>query len=580
MIDFIVRIPEDLPGSGLQELFVRRPPEVIHFDGEQQELMLWGDPIGGEKLAGRLRGGVGQGAVARVTVTPGVILSEVQGHYYFLLLDKKEKVLHAGNSIFSILPVYYTEVNGEVILSNNAPDLGRYLGLERVSRRFILETVLFNYPLFNESIIDRVCLLPANSLMKIGRGGFTVARHTAPEDNFSSDPVPWRRAAESVSDAFLETVKRYLPSGRYVNALTGGLDSRTLVAAGLASGGEPLCYSFGAPGSKDIEIPGRVAATAGLPYMKLLLDDDYVRNESLRYGLEFVRSASGSASFVRGHYLYAAARMSEHSRYMITGNFGSELFRAANVRGVVFSPNLIALFSSNSLDEALKTIRNSSEFNAVRRESFAAEWDQLRQDLTGLPCFNPDYRQMTRNQKFYLFVFEEVFRKYFGAEMAGQFKYIRNRTPFIDAGFLKILLGTGFAGVYSDFFERNPLRRYKGQLLYAHIIRKSRPDLGRIMSDKGYCPEDLLTVTGRLNVIGGYLKKKRSKAKSAADPYSVSRSFRHNLGFYRQIPVDFGLFNQGHLSDLAFAAADRRLYKILSLSLAKAEAEGWKHPDL
>jgi len=564
MTDFILRIPGDVPATGLQDLFIKMPSGVIHYNGINQALILWGDPIGGEEFVRDLD----------EAIVADQILSKVYGHYYFLLLNKKEREIIAGNSVFSILPVYYYESNGEVILSNNAIDLGKYRGLDVISRRFVLETMLFNYPLFNHSIVEKVMLLASNSYMKIGSGALSIVKHTFIEKYFSPDPVPWRKAADALSDAFIDTVKKYLPVGKYVNALTGGFDSRTLVAAGLASGGDLLCYSFGAPGSKDVEIPDRLAAIAGLPYKKILLDDDYVRNESLKNGLEFIRNASGSASFARGHYLFAAKAMAEHSGYMITGNFGSELFRAANVRGVVFSPNLIALFSSGNPDEALKNIAGSREFNSVRKESFTAEWDQLRHDIRALPCYSSDYSQLTLNQRFYVYVFEEVFRKYFGAEMANQFGYLRNRTPYLDEGFLKSILGTGFAGVYSDFFERNPFKRYKGQVLYAHIIMRSRPDLGRIISDKGYCPNDLLTFTGKMNVLRGYVKKKINKTRAPGDPYSADRAFRHNIGFYRQVPVDPLLFTQEFLTDKAFEHPDGQLIMTLSLSLARAAVEG------
>jgi hypothetical protein len=568
MIDFILRIPCEVPPSGLQALFINKPTDLICYSGINQELILWGDPIGGEEYVRN----IGE------SIVTDQIFSEVYGHYYFLLLNKKERELIAGNSVFSILPVYYYENDGEVILSNNAIDLGKHLGLEVISRRFVLETVLFNYPLFNHSIVEKVRLLPGNSYMKIRQGALSFVRHTHIEDFFSSEPVPWRRAADALSDAFIETVKKYLPAGKYVTALTGGFDSRTLVSAGLASGGDLLCYSFGAPGSKDVEIPDRLTEIAGLPYRKILLDDDYVRNDGLRNGLEFIKNASGSASLARGHYLFAAKAMAEHSRYMITGNFGSELFRAANVRGVVFSPNLIALFSNENPEEAMKIIGSSREFNSVRKDSFAVEWDELKNDLRTLPCYSSDYRQLTLNQRFYVFVFDEVFRKYFGAEMANQFRYLRNRTPYLDAGFLKSIMGTGFAGVYSDFFERNPFKRYKGQVLYAHIIMKSRPELGRIVSDKGYCPNDLLTLTGKMNLIRGYVKKKITKVKAPGDPYSVDRVFSHNIGFYRQVPVEFELFKPEYLTDARFSQPDGHLLMTLSLSIAKAAVEGGELP--
>ncbi len=568
MIDFIFQIPSEIPASGLPELFVKKPAGMIHHIGPDHELILWGDPVNGSEFVNNIHG----------DLTPEQILTEIYGHYYFVMLNRNEREIIAGNSLFSILPMYYHDSSSAVVFSNSAIDLGKWAGAGVVSRRFLLETVLFNYPLFNKSIVEKVRLLPSNTYIKIKGGSFSLIKHTFFETYFSPHPVPWRKAAGSLSESFIETVKRYLPSGRYVNALTGGFDSRTLLSAGLASGGKMICYSFGAPGSKDVEIPDRVTTIAGLPYVKMLLDDDYAERESLENGLEFITSASGSASFARGHYLYAVRAMAEHSGYMITGNFGSELFRAANVRGVVFSPNLTALFGSNNPGKAFKIIENSRQFNSINKENFKAEWDQLKGDLLTLPCYNEKYRPLTQNQRFYLFVFEEVFRKYFGAEMTGQFRYLRNRTPYIDPRFFRTILGTGFAGVYSDFFERNPFRRYKGQVLYAHILRNSSPDLGRIVTDKGYCPDDLLTLTGRAKVIRGWVNKKINKSRAQPDPYSVDRAFMHNAGFYRKVPVDFSLLKRDFFTDEAYARPDGNFIMLLSLSLAGALVEGREIP--
>jgi len=54
----------------------------------------------------------------------------------------------------------------------------------------------------------------------------------------------------------------------------------------------------------------------------------------------------------------------------------------------------------------------------------------LKEDVLKLPCYNQSYIGFTKNQRFYVFVFEEIFRKYFGAEMVNQFKYLKTEHPF------------------------------------------------------------------------------------------------------------------------------------------------------
>jgi len=562
MIDFIAEIQLAGKFEGLNRLFVKTPDDCVSLRGEEYELLLWGDPVGADDFVMNHPVTADQRQVAR----------EIYGHFYFFLFSRKDKCIVAGNSLFSILPVYYCIANGRIALSNNAVDLGKHLGLSGVSRRFVLETMLFNYPLFNHSYIESVMLLPSNSFMAVSDGRFMIEKHTRIEEYFSSSPKLWRRSADQLSDQFLHDVRKYLPEERYVNSLTGGFDSRTLTAAGLYFRKDFTCSGFGASGSKDIVIAEKVAAGMSLPWRKIVLDDDFVKNDSLRYGYQFIRNSSGSATFVRGHYLHAAALLANDSRYLVTGNFGSELFRAAHVRGVVFSPNLITLFGSRDLQEAVSGIEQSREFSAVIKDEYASAWAELKHDLTSLPRFNPEYRHLTLNQQFYVTVFEEVFRKYFGAEMVSQFGVIRNRTPYLDFNFNRALLQTGLSGVYSGFFEHNPLKRYKGQVLYSHIIRKAWPALGRMMSDKGYCPEDLLTLSGQMKVLRGYVAKKKNQT-AASDPYSVNRSFAHNAGFFRQLSSGNTLFNSECFSDSRFAVPDGVLLKALSLTWLKRSLE-------
>ncbi len=83
--------------------------------------------------------------------------------------------------------------------------------------------------------------------------------------------------------------------------------------------------------------------------------------------------------------------------------------------------------------------------------------------------------------------------------MTVQFSYLKNRTPFL-IWILSGITGTGSAGIHSDFFEHNPVRRYKGQVLYANIIHKAFPLFGQIPTDKGYRPDDLLSLSGRIRI--------------------------------------------------------------------------------
>ena len=67
------------------------------------------------------------------------------------------------------------------------------------------------------------------------------------------------------------------------------------------------------------------------------------------------------------------------SKYMISGNFGSELFRAVHIPGVVISTNLYAVFRSSNPEDALRILKRSKEAGYINQKNFDQEWQELSQ---------------------------------------------------------------------------------------------------------------------------------------------------------------------------------------------------------
>ena len=539
-MQFLLDISADRLSEDLSRFFIKKPDTDLHLSGIDFEFMAWGDPLSCAEFEHLLP----------VRRSIEFIVNNLYGHYYFVFWDKSKQEFLAGNSMFSILPLYYCTVDGRVILSDNALTIGRHLRMSTVSRRFILESVLFNYPLFNHSVIDGISLLPANSGMVINRSGFHINRHTSVEEWFHHNPSHGGKSADRLADIFLEEVKKYLPEEHYFNALTGGFDGRTLAAAGKYHKRSFSCYCFGASESNDLSLADTLASKTGTSFFPVNLDDEYLRDYSLEAGKSFIINSSGAGTFTRAHYIYAANVLSGKTRHLISGNFGSEIFRAVHVPGVVISPNLYKIFSSRNPGEANKAIRKSIAISFLNQKEFTTQLEDLEMDIGSLPCFNTKYSQLSRNEQFYVFVFEELFRKYFGAEMISQFGVIKIRTPFLDPAFLKELMSTGYAGIHSKFFEGNPFRRYKGQVMYAHIIRKACPQMGNMMTDKGYTPDDLLSVSGKLHIARGYMRKLLKGRDYMYDPNGVRRAWDLNHSFYEYLPVNESLFDKaGKMSE-------------------------------
>src|SRR4030042_3328924 len=236
MIEFLLEIKLNGKISGLLELFIKKPVIELHYNNDHYEFIAWGDPISSNDFREKFE----------KNSSPEFIVNNLYGHYYFTYLNKKSGDLLIGNSLFSILPLYYQNNYDKITISENALTLGRYTGSNKICNRFLLETILFNYPLFNSSILQDINLLPSNSCLLVKQGKLLIKKHNFIENFFDKKTVPWRKSIGIMSDKFLETVEKYLPSKHYANALTGGFDGRTLVSAGLYYKKDFSTYSFGA----------------------------------------------------------------------------------------------------------------------------------------------------------------------------------------------------------------------------------------------------------------------------------------------------------------------------------------------
>lgn len=471
-------------------------------------------------------------------------LKKLKGHFYIFRFNKILNEIWIMNSMFSILPIYYYKNKNGIYLSSRIELFKKYVKENfTFNKRYLLENILFNYQLFNQTYLKKVNLLPTNSFIKINMRGFEILKHTRIEEFYVDNPISVKNSTENISDLFIAQSKDYLPKDPYWIALTGGFDGRTLTAISLFYKKQFTSYSFGIPSSKDIKLAKKMSSIADIKYKPIFLDETYIEKHSLNYGLKFIQNSEGNASFSRAHYLYSSELISKNTNYILTGNFGSDVLRGANVRGVLTSPNLCDLFFAENFDQAISRLKNSSQLKYLNLNSFKKEFESLIEDIKNLPIFNQDYYALTKNQKYYILIFEEVFRKYFGMEIINQNTFLYNRTPFLDFSFLKGLLKTQLAGIYTKFFERNPFKRIYGQILYPNIIKKTYPLFNLIKTDNGYSPGDLMSIAGKMNVLKGYLNKKISRFGYPQDPFCVYSAFRNNYKYFSTIKQKDQLFS-------------------------------------
>jgi len=479
----------------------------------------------------------------------------------FYLVAFINNILSVSSCVFSILPVYYSEKS--LLVSSSLSTLKQLFGSEeKINKRFILETTLFNYPFFNHTIYQGINLLPANSILQLDRKGLKLKKILYIEALYSTPLKYNKKVLSELAEQFISLTDQYIPKENSVISFTGGFDGRTLVSCGLYHRKKFTTFSFGKPENDDVYIPRKNADEIGVPYQFFDLgSEEYIQKEYSRYAYAVTRNTGGLNGYLYPHFLYAAKRVSQASDFMITGYCGSELFRAAHITGAITSKALFDVFNAKNEKALRNLLYNSQNLSILELNQFKTELEDLTDDIILYKQRIPN--GLNKNQQLYLFVFEEIFRKVFGHLIKEQFRYIKVRVPYLDLEFIKALLGTDLAGVNNDFFTNNPLKRFKGQLLYAEIIRKTNPVIYQQITGKGYKPSDLLEFPGKLNIFYPFLKKRivRKIKRKNLDNLGIISGVQENRNDFKNI-IRNDYFNNNKLFEsIINLTADTHEYK-------------------
>jgi hypothetical protein len=251
-----------------------------------------------------------------------------------------------------------------------------------------------------------------------------------------------------------------------------------------------LCYSYGLPGSKQIEIPKIIAKKLSLDYQPIYLANEFEERYE-EYALKALDFSGGAAPILRANFPYAFERLSKFSKINITGLFGSEIIKPFSLANEQVNQEIIDLFMDSDFDKAFnRAVIKIKQTDYIKSHVIDKYIQEIKED------FKEKYIQRLKSfdkiARFYIFLLEEAIRKYFMQEIMIERHYVNTLTPYFDEEFLELIFKTPFAGIYKGAGKKDIFSRRNSQLFYAKIIQRVKPALGDIITDRGYKPKDLL----------------------------------------------------------------------------------------
>ncbi len=433
-------------------------------------------------------------------------MMDLKGHSVVILVELDR--IRIACSHFSFLPVYYSKEKR--IVANHWQSIIRFSSRE-IDELYLIESHLFNYPLGELTLYKDIKVLDSFSSLEICENEEFQFKTLVDIRHWFPIRVNDQIGLEELAEQFIASIQSYFTSEKELITFTSGFDGRTILASALSLKKEVHTFSMGRMENDDVFVPLSNAQDLKIPFEAIDLVSMKYQNGYLNAATRVAQLSGGRNGFLYPHFYYCSEYFKEFP-VMHTGYCGSELFRALHIAGAVTSKEFVSIFLERDDAKLKQIVFQSNRLKYIQPEIVKRNERALWEKIEGIRSMRNQFN--TTNHFFYYYIFKEAFRKIFGYWTAAQFENIKVRTPFLDISFILLLLQSDYAGCNNSFFTHNPLKRYKGQLLYAQIMKTLHSPLFKMMTGKNYRPNQLLSTIGQLTIVLPYLKKKWNRKKS------------------------------------------------------------------
>ena len=301
----------------------------------------------------------------------------LNGWFCGVLVDTRRGTVHLFNDRYGIGRVYIYEAPDGFYFASEAKALLKVRKeLRQIDPKGLGEFFVCDCVLENRTLFRNVSLLPGGSLWTFENGKLTQKRSYFTADEWENqEPFSsWDAFFEALDSTFARILPKY---SRFYHptaiSLTGGLDTRMILAYLDAGPGEFPCYTFGGNSKEtyDIKIARRVASVCHQPHTIVKLDSKFLANFPY-YAEKTVYISDGCHDVCGAHDLYLNALAREVSPVRLTGKFGSEILRGT--RMLWAKPPLEDLFDPgfrSYVTDAASTLAAINDSNEVSFAAFA-----------------------------------------------------------------------------------------------------------------------------------------------------------------------------------------------------------------
>ena len=253
----------------------------------------------------------------------------LNGRFHGLVADRVRGTAMLFNDRYSLQRLYYHEGPDAFYFAAEAKAILRVRPeLRNMDPRGLGEFIVCGCVLENRSLFPGIHVLPPSSAW-VFRGGKLEKKsaYFQPKEWEEEEPLKPETYYANLRDVFVQNLPRYFNGKEQVGvSLTGGLDSRIIMAWRKAPPGSLPCYTFGSMyrDNRDVQLARRVAQICGQRHQVITAGKEFLARFP-HYAERSIYLTDGCVDLNRSPDLYVNEKVREIAPVRMVGTYGSEM---------------------------------------------------------------------------------------------------------------------------------------------------------------------------------------------------------------------------------------------------------------
>jgi asparagine synthase (glutamine-hydrolysing) len=257
----------------------------------------------------------------------------LNGRFHGLVADRRRGMATLFNDRYGLQRLYYHEAGNTFYFAAEAKAILKVRPeLRSLDSRGLGEFIVCGCVLENRTLFSRIHVLPPGSAW-VFRGGKLENKsvYFHPKEWEGEEPLKPENYYASLRDVFVRNLPRYFNGKERVGvSLTGGLDTRIIMAWRKAPPDSLPCYTFGSMyrDNQDVQLARRVAKICGQQHQVITTGKEFLE-QFPHYAERSIYLTDACVDLSRSPDLYVNEKVREIAPVRVVGTYGSEMLLQA-----------------------------------------------------------------------------------------------------------------------------------------------------------------------------------------------------------------------------------------------------------